>query len=289
MKEIIASAENSVIKNSPLFKIEPNYLGYFKNINFINQIQLPDLPIYQTLNINHLKAILQNGRLRFGNIYKSWQDVYELFYLKNNFQVAAYGGVKMSVDDIKLSYYGQCWSYNEDSDAMWRIYSNKMDGVRIKTSISKIYNQILRSYLPGPYLSIPSIGNVRYLSNTGLQKWQKMHKAQPFINTIDAIQESIFIKRNPFKHENEIRVIFSTECSPQNILLLQQLHASTDDAIYLPINIEDFIEEIALDPRLNDSQFLSKKKSLLKILNGKNIPIVQSPLYKYKSAKINII
>ena len=65
-----------------------------------------------------------------------WEDPFENFFLKNK-AIASDGSV-ISLESLTESWYGQCWTRNRDSDAMWRIYSPSKDWVRVSTTINKI-------------------------------------------------------------------------------------------------------------------------------------------------------
>lgn len=83
-----------------------------------------------------------------------------------------------------------CWHQSDsDSNAMWKIYSNSGFGVAISTTVSK-----LKSILKGPNMTIYF---VKYIKDDNFHK-----EGNPV--------SGIFVKRNSFSHEKEIRgVIFN--------------------------------------------------------------------------------
>ena len=110
-------------------------LGDIRNVSEKEQEKYFYVPIYQILPLKYAKLILTNKELRFNNVFKYWDDPYELFLFKQNIY---FEGTPHIMKDIEKSNYGQCWSLNKDTDAMWRIYSPQKDGVRLKTSIGKM-------------------------------------------------------------------------------------------------------------------------------------------------------
>lgn len=90
---------------------------------------------YQYGQLEYAILILQNKELRFNNVFKHWEDPYELFLFKQNIFI---DGNPFHINKFDKKLYGQCWSLNKDTDAMWRIYSPKKKGVRIKTTIGKM-------------------------------------------------------------------------------------------------------------------------------------------------------
>jgi hypothetical protein len=84
-----------------------------------------DRPIYRILPMNRLIEILLNKELAFPKV-NLWEVVYENFFLK------AYSNEIAGFKEDIERYFGQCWSFIKDSDALWRIYSNDKQSVRIK-------------------------------------------------------------------------------------------------------------------------------------------------------------
>jgi hypothetical protein len=84
----------------------------------------------------------------------------------------------LMVDDLQLeqgnSFYGQCWSLTRESDAMWRIYSPNEDGVKVKTTIRKLFTPLFdkgghdRKPNGEIYNLYSFIGRVKYQNTKGL-------------------------------------------------------------------------------------------------------------------------
>jgi len=96
-----------------------------------------------------------------------WEDPYENFILRS--KVRGSDG-KTRQYDYHKNFYGQCWTLNKASDAMWRIYSHDHQGIRIKTTVQKL---IMGLYNGGVYRPdmFCVIGKVDYLTEQKLLKF----------------------------------------------------------------------------------------------------------------------
>lgn len=113
-----------------------------------------------------------------------WEDPFENFILRAD------------------SVYGQCWTLQRSSDAMWRIYSPKVDAVRIRSTARRLLeslNQIRGS--SGHREAF--IGRVRYLNNQRLMSYaKKIQRQGPAV-----LASTILVKCPAFKHEREVRLV----------------------------------------------------------------------------------
>lgn len=76
-----------------------------------------------------------------------WDDPFENALLKSEFQIGDEFGDFAAKDSI----YGQCWTQHRETDAMWRIYSQNKDGVRLSTTPRKLLEALKKgcSRVPG--------------------------------------------------------------------------------------------------------------------------------------------
>jgi len=174
--------------------------------------------------------------------------------------------------------FAQCWSYMEESDALWRIYSPDRSGVKVKTSRSKIMRAV--SDVFGPY-SIRDcfIGKVLYLPDVDLARTvtsEGFRRSNEGSDTGHARALSLLLKREEFSHEKEIRVICDAQSPVENI---------SGDLLRIPINVNEFLEELVLDPRLKDGEF-DRKVKLYRAL-GYNGEISRSKLYRIPDDLLN--
>ena len=111
-------------------------------------------------------------------------------------------------DKTFKSVYAQCWCRRGVSDAMWRIYSPDHLGVRIKTTKTELQNQLANS--PSKVAGCRTrVSLVKYMRQSDLNKeLEKLVKElQVNYRPLKALS-SLFLKRNAFSHEAEVRAVF---------------------------------------------------------------------------------
>ena len=247
-------------------------LGDIRNINEEEQEKFFYQPIYQILPLEYAKSILVNKEIRFNNVFISWEDPYELFIFK---QKTFIDGKSFSIDNYEKRIYGQCWSLNKDTDAMWRIYSPKKKGVRIRTTIGKMI-QVL-DQTRGLMWTAPLFGLVKYVNQGDIITYLRDIEKGGTGKFFESIADSLFYKRTEFSHEKEMRFIIDIDPNQPHV---------ENDHINLKVNPSDFIEEIGLDPRLDISEVNLITKDLLAINDSINIS--QSDLYAFEPLEINL-
>lgn len=251
-------------------------LGDIHNVSEEEQEKYFYLPIYQILPFEYAKMILLNKELRFNNVFKYWDDPYELFLFKQNTFV---NGTPFNVNNYDIRLYGQCWSQNKDTDAMWRIYSQDKKGVRLKTTIGKMIHVLNQTR--GMIWTVPSFGLVKYVDIEYLVDYLRDIEKGGSGKFFENMSDSLFYKRNEFLHEKEVRFIINTENVDNN-----KWQYVKGDYLNLKIEPSDFIEEIALDPRLHINE-VNILKAEIEAINC-NIPISQSDLYAFKPLRMEM-
>jgi hypothetical protein len=104
-----------------------------------NIFDIPDLdaPIYHIYSKRWFLDLLsfkENGLVK----PRIWDDPFENFFLRS--EVTGPGGEKISIENIAEDWYGQCWTLNADTDAMWRIYSPGNDGIKVRTTARELFD-----------------------------------------------------------------------------------------------------------------------------------------------------
>src|SRR5208337_1102621 len=92
-----------------------------------------DATIYRVFPIRWFRDMVETKTMGLARPSR-WDDPFENFYLKCKVRLAT--GEIGSLKLIASKWYGQCWTKNRESDAMWRIYSPDKCGVRVSTTIS---------------------------------------------------------------------------------------------------------------------------------------------------------
>lgn len=201
-----------------------------KNFLFLNQRQI-DEPVYRILSSTRLFELF-NSHMNVLVRPTLWDDPFENFVLKA--PVRTQGG-ELGDFGFRDDLYGQCWTFQRASDAMWRIYSADKQGVRIRSTPRKLLAS-LSAGLGNWASSQAFIGKVRYLPDAKMRQFAR----QVFADGLDAerIVSTLLVKRPAFEHEREVRLVyFDREGSEA------ELYRYRVDAHHL-------IDQMMTDPRL---------------------------------------
>ena len=245
-----------------------------KEDNILNDLNL-DLKIYRIISISRFKELIENNELVLVNPEK-WEDPFENFFLKGN--AIDNNGSKIDLSNLREAWYGQCWTINDDTDAMWRIYSPDKDAIRISTTVRKLYDAIYDttdSFAPLKFF----IGKVNYNTIDELNDFMNKNS---FWNIAlggqnDGFAKLLCVKREAFSHENEVRILVNESDSKK---------VSKNKGLYkIDINVSTLIDDLCLDPRLDEEEY---KKYQNEIKQISDLPISQSNLYKFSLEPINL-
>lgn len=227
--------------------------------------------VYRYLSFNRLVELIIKKRFFIPQV-KTWDDVYELFLAKTTIEKSY---ARVSYIDSMDSFYGQCWSFKAESDALWRIYSPDKTGVRIKCKLKNVANALRIEENHVDYSTVrKEIGVIRYMKVKDVEKWtQALNTDEININTI---RDSLFIKRNEFSHENEVRIIIHKAFGE---------YENQKQLLSFIIDPNSLIEEVTFDPRIYDGQFELNSKVLKSV--GYENRITKSGLYTFNFPKIS--
>ena len=249
-----------------------------ENLIFIDENEL-DKPIYRIFSYKRLKEIFTGNELTLVKP-KLWDDPFENFILNSTGKLKDGREFQIGFRD---NYYGQCWSLTKESDAMWRIYSQNKDGVKVKTTIRKLFKPFFQTdennyKANGSEYNISTfIGKVKYSSTEKLlamlQDKERMSN-KIFDQSGWGQASSFFFKRWAFRHEKEIRLIYNE-------------HNNSQSNLYkFNINPNQVFDEIVFDPRMNSNEYEKYKTELIKF--GYSNKIIQSGLYKIRKFTIEL-
>jgi len=231
--------------------------------NFLNLTETEkDSPIYRIISIERLFELFNTKKNTLVNPVK-WDDPFENFMMNATGELD--GGELFSIS-FRDNFYGQCWTKTRESDAMWRIYSPDKKGARIKTTPRKLLKSLYD--VSDEYRDKSCfVGKVKYFTKPKLKLLLDNYGENWILdNTGIGQARTLLFKRNAFKHENEVRIIFNS-----------QGEYSTDDIHSYTIDPFDLIDEIVFDPRILYKEFKGFKKTL-KQMGFKN-RILKSKLY----------
>ena len=189
-----------------------------------------------------------------------WEDPYENPLFRKTFE--APDGT-LGCNNVTKNYFAQCWSLHAQTDAMWRIYSPNKSGVKVRTTIEKLYNSLVEK---APEKERVFIGKVEYKKK---EEYEESIKKTMSIGVQEPdLARSLLIKRNEFRHEREIRLLYD-----HNLGIEDEIYAYEFD----PLKV---IDQIMFDPRLQESMVEVYENFFKK--QGFQKTIKKSELYTYK-------
>lgn len=155
--------------------------------------------LYRFMDFETFLEMIQSKSLTFV-LPSLWDDPYEFepFYtfFEQSLKKSENPILAAMQFTIKRKTYAQCWTSLPESDALWRIYDKKKNGIRLRVKTEKIEQ-----------LENITTKKVKYYSN---------------LHNIDYLQydnrnfDQIFcIKRKAFSHEKEVRLL-DRFCFPLN-------------------------------------------------------------------------
>ncbi len=247
-----------------------------KKINLENT-DLSKLYLYKFINIEYFLQWINNAHIRIDKIEK-WDDVYELFLFKQEFEK---GGNLIDVWSEALSFYGQSWTASRESNAMWRIYSPDNLSVRIKTTAQHLIDAIEKSASTAGRATY--VGKVKYQTKKQIEADIQTYYSQNIFDE-KVLAESLFVKRENFSYENEFRIVQKlpsiVEKEGKNVL------AEIPQCLYIDASMSDFVLEVAFDSRLSDDMYNFFKSALQ--LKLPNVRIQKSTLATIKKKRYKI-
>lgn len=218
-----------------------------------------DTRIYRTLSVERFFELFEKKQ----NVVvrpSMWDDTFENLALSSAISI----GDEVGDFEFKDDVYGQCWTLHTASDAIWRIYSNGTNGIRIRSTVGKLFDSLSQEGTYGPS-GETFVGKVRYMSEKGLNEFAESHFINSGLNS-KSIAETLLIKRVAFSHEKEIRLIYiSDKRLPQSVLKYD-------------IDPHHLVDQVLAHPQLPVEHFNRLKWTIENYLNFKGT-VKRSLLY----------
>lgn len=179
---------------------------------------------------------------------RKWEDPFENFILGCRVQLPDGTQATFGFQD---QFYGQCWTLQSASDAMWRIYSPESNAVRVRSTVRKLGESLWR-HSGNSARDEVFIGRVRYLACRKLEKFAKgVLRSAGGQLPMKLFAGTLLVKRPAFRHEREVRLIFTP----------QDKAKAKGDLFSYPVDPNELIDQIMIDPRmaLKDAAGLKEK------------------------------
>lgn len=236
----------------------------------LGQIESFNLVMYKYIRLEYVLKMLETKVLRLDNIEK-WEDVYENFVDKEDINLLN-SSLKVMMPSV---YYGQSWTTREESDAMWRIYSNRGSAVKVKTVYPLLFGALANwNKKHKDDIIWPTIDFVNYADEDEINKWLQSNSPMNYWAFLELQNESLFVKRREFEHEKEVRVIMKS-------------HKEKKDYIEIDFDPYKMFREIVIDPRVSEDEFSRQRDNLIaRGFDGNKIK--KSTLYDFKRVRLEI-
>jgi len=209
-------------------------------LNFKNETK--ETHIYRIFPEHRIKEIFNQRKNALVHPEK-WDDPFENLVFKS----------KAKIDDNRTAgfgmrddFFGQCWTLHRETDAMWRIYSENQTGVKVRTTIGKLFNSLYSTLNDTPDLHC-WIGRVEYLTKKVLieQIQSGFINEVPILNSNGVgLAQTLLIKREEFRHEREVRLLYSKRNKEK-----KRVHK-------YEMNPNEVFDQLIFDPRRPDADNL---------------------------------
>jgi hypothetical protein len=220
-----------------------------------------DKPVYRYMKLDKFFKLFDERQ----NVLchpRKWDDPFENFIL--NAKVKGSDG-RLQDFGFLDHVYGQCWTVERRSDALWQIFCGKAQGVRVRTTLKKLGATFSRN-LSHAERHHAFIGKVEYLSDKklfGTGRSIFMDRVDP-----ERIARSLLMKRNAFRHEAEVRLVYRmTSGKP-----------AEDGLFAYPVDPHALIDQVMIDPRFQPAE-ASKLKRRIKDRTGYRGELLSSLLF----------
>jgi hypothetical protein len=235
-------------------------------LNFDNNIDW-DTPIYRVYPIDRLTQLFNDKK---NTLVKPlmWDDPFENLVFQQT--ATMNDGQTVSFDSIREKFYGQCWTLNtEETDALWRIYSPNKDGVRVKTTLKKLFDNFYDPNYKWAMIAF-YIGKINYETSTEIQTYFEDPENLDMIfgTSGEGSVQTLLVKRTEFRHENEVRLIYSANSDTDDIK--SRIYQYNFDP-------NSILDELLFDPRFDEGLYAIKQAEF--IAQGFTKTIDKSKLY----------
>ena len=206
--------------------------------------------IYRYMTFDRFYDLFDTSNNVLSSPYK-WRDPFETLLLNAKFLMKDGTPYKFSYSD---QIYCQCWTIESRSDALWKIYCPQKcesdKGIRIRTTFRKLGDSISNS-LKESNSHRAFIGKVSYMSQKSLIE----HARSEFKNErpLDKIARPLLMKRYPFRHEAEVRLIY----------IASKYAKPTGNKLFpYQLNPHNLVDQVMIDPRFDPLEVRSTKQEI---------------------------
>ena len=238
-------------------------------------------PIYRVFSLEKFLTSLNSNHL-FLFKAKHLEDSFEAFLLKQMIWKRD-GTEKYPFQELYLeNFFIQSWTFLEESYLLWNAYAPNKDGIIVKSTIGRMMDLFLKNTVNwGEFF----LGKMEYWTQEEIIKFfedsENVNKLKSD-SGIDIMLKSLFIKRKPFMHEDEVRLLYVSNNDHLKGQKISQ-HGYTFESKHL---FNELAEELVLDPRIDPIRADSIVALIKKL--GYSGQIKQSTLYDSPILKLRV-
>lgn len=243
----------------------------------ILDIEDVDRPIYRIFSRERFLQLLDTRSIGLVRT-RMWEDPFENFLLHARARLS--NGESVGLADLRDRYYGQCWTLNEESDAMWRIYSaEKATGIKVRSTPRRLFDAVYHTGVEAPQLAF-FLGLVHYLPEKQIaQIMTQPDVARMLLLDSTGLNQvrTLLFKRYEFSHEAEVRMIFRENARDYD---------RAANVCSFSVDPSQLIQEVVLDPRATPEAIQDLTSEIR--AHGFTGTIRQSALYRLPDFEIII-
>lgn len=219
-----------------------------------------DCEVFRIFELRHQLPDILNGKFSLVNPAK-YDDRYENPLL--NWVFIDETGEQLTLNGVVGHYYVSPWTYDPvENPYSWRLYTRDCMGIRIKSTVGKIMDEMLNLDNPFHMLQFHA-GTVDYYEKEEIDAWLSQSHYTDFLDSLGQKSvSSLMALRNKFSDEKEVRFILGHKPSNTDNLFIAT-HVTIEDGILKhPINWLSVIDEVVLDPWISDEEFAETERQL---------------------------
>ena len=224
-----------------------------------------DTVIYRIFRYDRFLSLLQSRQNTLVHP-QAWQDPFENFLLSSQ---GDYHGQPVSLQPIRDSWYGQCWTFKEECDGLWRSNTNNTvdRAVKVKTTVRRLFEGFYNFNNPNHILSF-FIGRIRYVNSNQLNA--VLQDAYNYLTDTTNISQllTLLTKRQEFSFEDELRLLYCIEANGN----------PAPNIFQYGIDPNALFDEVVLDPWTSDAELRTEEYAMRQA--GFNNLIRRSDLYQ---------
>lgn len=190
-----------------------------------------DTKLYRYMCLSQFMSFVETRKTYLTRLL-FWEDKWEVPTIRFLSEVESCSNINFNEQEVK-DLYGQCWSLEGVSDALWRIYSRDGEGILIQTTVEKF--DLIKEITHGMLSPVIYYDNLKQVSK----------KLSLETKDNSSLTQGLF-KRKAFEHEKEVRLI--TLKDDVNI----KNNGDSCSRLEISLNPLDFIDSIIIDPRGKD-------------------------------------